>query len=168
MPPIRPHGVGDSARRLGVRYLVAAIVGYAVGWTGGYLSVMGADFAYFFEYLGLAWSGGGERPMIIQVAALSVATVAVVGCWAVGRKRRPEPAACGDGQRPSSPRLRDRVAWCVLATPVAVLVSELAWPSDTDSPWSYGWRLLLGRWVPCAAVVGVVSLLLHAVRRGAR
>ena len=64
-----------------MKYLFAAIGGYAVGWTLIYTLQMHGDFQYFFTYLYLAWTGPGEIPAFIQVGAIGVALVAPFCLW---------------------------------------------------------------------------------------
>jgi hypothetical protein len=64
-----------------MKYLFAAIGGYAVGWTLVYTLLMDGDFRYFFTYLRLAWTGPGERPAFIQAGAIAVALVAPLCLW---------------------------------------------------------------------------------------
>lgn len=56
---------------------------YAVSWFLSYVYVMGFDFRYFFEYLGLAWSRPGEIPALIQVIAIVVSVVIVAVSLAI-------------------------------------------------------------------------------------
>jgi len=64
-----------------MKYLLAAIGGYAAGWTLVYTLLMDGDFRYFFTYLRLAWTGPGERPAFIQAGAIAVALVAPLCLW---------------------------------------------------------------------------------------
>lgn len=70
-----------------MKYLLAGVAGYALGWSVSYTLLMGADFRYFFAYLRSAWTDPGERPVFIQAGAVVVAIVAPLVLWAVGRSR---------------------------------------------------------------------------------
>jgi hypothetical protein len=148
-----------------VKYLLAALASYALGWTGGYALIMGTVFRYFVEYLQLAWTGGGEIPGFIQLVAVGGSVAAPACVWLVGRMRRAGGPA-GDARASVPPRHRQVGALRrTVATLVLVVLSEFAWPSGTDSPWSYGWRLLLSRWVPAAAIVALGWLVVRAFRK---
>jgi hypothetical protein len=73
-----------------MKYFVATIVGYAVGWTLAYASIMGDDFHYYFTYLRLAWTGGFERPVFCQIGALAGAVVVPFFVWVWRPRRTPQ------------------------------------------------------------------------------
>ncbi len=147
-----------------MRYLLAPLVGYDLGWTGGYLFIVGTDFRYFLEYLNLAWTGGGEIPTVIQVVAVGGSVAGLASVWLAGRLRRAGRPA-GDARECVSPRHWQAGALRgALVTVVLVVLSHFVWPGDTDSPWSYGWRLVLARVVPAAALVALGSLVVRAFR----
>lgn len=56
---------------------VALIIGvtvlmYTASWLVWYISILGTDFSYVFEYFYLAWTKGGfEYPAFIQLGALA-------------------------------------------------------------------------------------------------
>jgi hypothetical protein len=49
---------------------VCSVVFYPLSWLVSYIAFMGLDFRYLFLYWRLAWSGGGELPTFIQIAAV--------------------------------------------------------------------------------------------------
>lgn len=71
-----------------MKYVFTAIVGYIVGWTIDYTVIMRGDFRYFFKYLQLAWTQPGELPTFINLGALTVACIALLGMWGYLRWRR--------------------------------------------------------------------------------
>jgi hypothetical protein len=74
-------------RKLGLVVFVAVSC-YLAAWTLFYIFVMGSDFDYYVEYFRLAWSGGGEKPAMIQLLALAVtAVVAAITTFIVVRSR---------------------------------------------------------------------------------
>lgn len=54
-----------------------AVAAYAVSWTATYTVLMEGDFKYFIEYLGLAWTGPGEMPAMLQFLSLAATGVTV-------------------------------------------------------------------------------------------
>jgi hypothetical protein len=63
-------------------YLAAIVVCYFVAWTGAFVFLNGADFAFYFEYLEYFWrNGGAERPaftgMISIVLFIPLALTAI-------------------------------------------------------------------------------------------
>jgi len=71
-----------------VKYVIAAIGGYVVGWPATYVLLMGCDFRYFVTYFDYSWTGGGEIPTFIQLGGIAAALIAPLAllAWSLGRR----------------------------------------------------------------------------------
>ena len=66
---------------------VSQIVGvYLVAWTISYSIMMGFDFRFYFEYLILAWSNPGERPIFIQMISLLITVIVVITYFVLSKR----------------------------------------------------------------------------------
>ena len=61
---------------------------YLVSWTVSYSLIMGFDFHYYFEYLGLAWTHPGENPIFIQIMAIVLTIIAISITFFIKRKKQ--------------------------------------------------------------------------------
>ena len=71
-----------------MKYCLAVVAGYAIGWTLCYRLFEGPDYRYYYDYLSLAWTSPGERPTFINIGALAITGITVVGTWLVDRFRQ--------------------------------------------------------------------------------
>ncbi|MEQ1651583.1 MAG: hypothetical protein ABL897_03755 [Hyphomicrobium sp.] len=71
-----------------IKLLVLTIATYFVAWTFAYMSIMGANFKYYGDYLVLAWTGGLEIVTFIQIFALIPTMCLIPIYWWLLRQRR--------------------------------------------------------------------------------
>ena len=71
------------------------VVTYLAAWFLAYLFIMGADFGHLGEYFILGWTGGLEKPGMIQILALGTTLFSglVLGLVALKKKREQNRAA---------------------------------------------------------------------------
>jgi membrane protein implicated in regulation of membrane protease activity len=86
-----------SPRSKTIALHVATIVTcYFVAWTAAYLFIVGTDFAYYFEYLGLFWTlDGFELPSFTGALSIIIAIpLSAVSIWLLRRllKKKHEAA----------------------------------------------------------------------------
>ena len=67
--------------------LALVVLVYLVSWTVSYLMIIGFDYHYYFEYLGLAWASPGEKPAFIHIMAI-ILTIIVISIVLSKRRRK--------------------------------------------------------------------------------
>ena len=60
---------------------------YLAAWTVAYSIMMEFDYRYYFEYLYLAWTSPGERPVFIQIISVLVTIFVLVAFFVVNKRK---------------------------------------------------------------------------------
>ena len=68
--------------------LALVVLVYLVSWTVSYWTIMGFDYRYYFEYLALAWSSPGEKPVFIHIMAIMLTIIVISIAFSIRRKKQ--------------------------------------------------------------------------------
>jgi heme A synthase len=70
-----------------IKRLIFIVLIYFLSWTVSYSVFMGFDFRYYIEYLYLAWTNPGEKPVFIQMIAI-VLTIITTSIYFFAKRKK--------------------------------------------------------------------------------